>query len=405
MRLHRMDCLKVLRKMPSDSVDSIVTDPPYGISVMDQDWDNQLPQKEIWRECFRVLRPGGYILAFASARIYHQLAIMMERAGFETHNMLAWIYSNGFPRGQDMAMQLDRGNSMPVPDDKFRAYLKDAIKRSGYRIKDLERRCGTSNMFTHYLGKSQPQFPSYERWQILKKLLQLDCTYDSLFAKIKKCRRQFKLSRGKGRSKSRHFKCLSRDFNRHEAQSRLAKKWQGYKCGKIAIRPCIEPIYFGQKPPLRPVRQNLIRYGIGAINIEGCKQRGRDGKLRTPSSVMHDGSRKVFKCLGQYNASGQTALSEFPRMEAPFFYVSKPCGKARTDYWHPTMKPLQLMRQLVRLVTPAGKTCLDPFMGSGTTGEAASLEGVDFIGIEKEAPYYRIACKRLKQKPKPKERV
>ena len=95
MKLYNEDCLNVLRKMESCSIDSIVCDPPYGVNIMNESWDSHLPIHEIWKECFRVLKPGGHILAFSSARLYHHLAIEMENVGFETFNMLAWIYSGG----------------------------------------------------------------------------------------------------------------------------------------------------------------------------------------------------------------------------------------------------------------------------------------------------------------------
>ena len=387
MKLYNSDCLDVLKKMPENSIDSIVTDPPYGVSIMDQKWDRQLPVVEIWRECFRVLKPGGYILAFASSRLYHHLAVAMESCGFETQNMLAWLYGNGFPRGENLSVQLDKTHNIK-PDDKFRSYLRDAIKRSGYRIKDLEEMCGTVGMFSHYLCKSQSQFPNYKNWKILKKALKLDSTYDAFFEEREKNRLALKSSVGDTRG-SRHFKYLKKEFRKHIPQSEESAKWEGWKYGKIALRPSMESIYFGQKPPIRPVSENVSTYGIGALNIGGCKVKGRDGKTRLPANVMHDGSLKVADALGK----GVSTLSELPH--EPFFYISKPNAKERGQIKHPTLKPLALMRQLVKLVTPKGRTCLDPFMGSGTTGLACSMEGVEFVGIEREREYFEEARGRL----------
>lgn len=399
MKIYHKNCLSVLEKMDSNSVDSIVTDPPYGISIIDQKWDKCLPDKEIWQECFRVLKPGGYILSFASARLYPHLALAMEEVGFETQNMLAWLHGNGFVRGKNVAVQFDRVDGMPQPDDEFRAYLRDAIKNSPYKIKDLEKMCDTVGMFSHYLGKSQSQFPSYGKWQILKKALKLDGRYDSLFSEIAKRRKEFKMSEGKGDKGRIHFKGLSKSFRQHKAKTKSAKKWEGWRYGKMTLRPCMEPIYFGQKPPLKPMVNNIIRNGVGALNMANCKRQGRDGIERTASNVMHDGSDEVVRQLERHSKMAPSSLNEFfPDLETPFFYVSKPSGKIKQINTHPTLKPLDLMRHLVRLVTPLGGTCLDPFMGSGTTGEACLIEGMDFIGIEKEKEYFEIAKERLKQK-------
>ena len=119
----------------------------------------------------------------------------------------------------------------------------------------------------------------------------------------------------------------------------------------MTLRPCIEPIYFGQKPPLRPISENIIRYGVGALNVENCKVRGRDGKERGPGNVIHDGSGEVVQSLIRHS---ELAVSSLNEINAPFFYVSRPAGREKQGNTHPTLKPITLMRHLVRLVTPPG---------------------------------------------------
>ena len=399
MKLYLSDCLDILGRMKSDSVDSIVCDPPYGISMGGLDWDKSLPPRDIWRECFRVLKPGGHIMAFSSSRLYHHLATDMEATGFDTHNMMAWLYGNGFPKGENLSRQFDRRDGLPVPDDLFRSYLRSAIKGSSYKIAELEKMCGTSSMFSHYLGRSQPAFPTFSIWKILKEALGLDSTYDSLFEKLEERRKEC-ASKKEGRRKSKHFESVVSDFERHRPRSELAKKWEGWRYGKNTLRPAMEPIYLGQKPPLRPVSGNVKRYGVGALNVKGCGVRGRDGKVRTPTNVMHDGSGEVVRCLEKGSKLAASSLNEFPREsdgEGPFFYVPKCMGKERANNSHLTVKPISLMRQLVRLITPRGGVCVDPFMGSGTTGVACVLEGMEFIGMEKETEYYEIAKNRIEE--------
>ncbi len=399
MNLYRSDCFSVLKNMKSNSVVSVVTDPPYGIDILGEDWDKSLPALEIWQECFRVLKPGGYILAFASARTYHRLAVSMEEVGFETQNMLAWPYGNGYPKGINLALQLDKTDGVPLPDDKFRLYLKNAVRRSPYKIWELEEMCGTNGMFSHYYGKSQPAFPSLKNWKILKKALKLDNYYDKIFEKIEKKRIEYR-SKKEVRNNGTYFKNLVKEFDRHKPKSNLAKKWNGYKYGKNALRPSIEPIYFGQKPSLRPVIKNIERYGTGALNIDKCKIVNKMGKIKYPSNVMHDGSELVKRALDRKSKNASLSLNEF-RDEgpfSPFFYIPKPGKREKGKFnTHPTVKPLGLIRQLVRLVTPPKGIVLDPFMGSGTTGLAALLEKKKFIGMEKDKAYFQIAKKRLKE--------
>ena len=108
MRLLLGDCLDKLKELDDNSVDSIVTDPPYGLSFMGKKWDYDVPKKKVWKECMRVLKPGGYLLAFAGSRTYHQMAVRIEKAGFEIRDQIMWIYGSGFPKSMNIGMQVDK---------------------------------------------------------------------------------------------------------------------------------------------------------------------------------------------------------------------------------------------------------------------------------------------------------
>jgi len=108
LTLHNGNCLDILKSMPDNSVDSIVTDPPYGLSFMGKKWDYDVPSVEIWQECLRVLKPGGHLLAFAGTRTQHRMAVRIEDAGFEIRDMLAWVYGSGFPKSRDISKDMDR---------------------------------------------------------------------------------------------------------------------------------------------------------------------------------------------------------------------------------------------------------------------------------------------------------
>ncbi|MCT4642795.1 MAG: site-specific DNA-methyltransferase [Bacteriovoracaceae bacterium] len=390
--LYNADCLDVLKTLETNSIDSIVCDPPYGINIMDKGWDQSLPINEIWKECYRVLRPGGHILAFSSARLYHHLAISMEQAGFDTFNMLNWIYNSGLPKGKNLSREFDRTNDIPKPDDAFRKYLRDAIKSSQYKIIELESLCGTSGMFSHYLGKSQPVYPSNKVWSILKEVLELDETYDSFFIELEKKRKAYRAIKEKQLNGSGVYATTfkkSSQIKNYIPKTKDAKLWDGWKYGKQSVKPCMEPIYFGQKPPLRPVTKNIKNYGVGALNIKGCKSKGIDGRIRELSSVMID------EDIQSIYPNESKSLSLFKNDN--FYFIEKPSKAERTGNFHPTLKPVLLMRKLVRLVTPSNGLCLDPFMGSGTTGVACREEEIRFIGIEKEREYFELAKGRIQE--------
>lgn len=319
------DCLARLKELPDNSVDAVVTDPPYGLSFMGKKWDYDVPATEVWAECLRVLKPGGHLLAFAGTRTQHRMAVRIEDAGFEIRDMIAWVYGSGFPKSHN-----------------------------------------------------------------------------------------------------------------------LQGDWQGWG---TALKPALEPITVARKPLIGTVAENVLAHGTGALNIDGCRVPGAlegdpnrfrktdggefvakfdnapvvrsDG--RWPANLIHDGSEEVLARFpeGSFNKPVERK-SDNPQntiygaglgvgksgsvraafgdtgSAARFFYCAKASKADRgAENVHPTVKPTNLMRYLCRLVTPPDGVVLDPFMGSGSTGKAALLEGFQFIGIEREVEYLKIARARI----------
>jgi site-specific DNA-methyltransferase (adenine-specific) len=366
------DCLDVLRTLPADSVDSIVTDPPYGLSFMGKKWDYDVPSEAIWRECLRVLKPGGHLLAFAGTRTQHRMAVRIEDAGFEIRDMIAWVYGSGFPKSLDVSKAIDKA-------------------------------AGVEREIVGVAGKS-----------------------------------------GSVRNS------MNGDFAGGEYMSTApatpaARKWAGWG---TALKPALEPITVARKPLIGTVAENVLAHGTGALNVDGCRvgdnagwsyPNGRGGsgwhgreslsvnlsepmaatQGRWPANLIHDGSDEVVglfpQAKGQQGAVGPqygakvsvNAYGDYgprddfqPRGDsgsaARFFYCAKASKRDRDEgNTHPTVKPTALMQYLCRLVTPPGGTVLDPFMGSGSTGKAAMLEGFDFIGIERDPEYVKIAEARV----------
>jgi site-specific DNA-methyltransferase (adenine-specific) len=338
--LHHGDCLAVLRTLADNSVDSIVTDPPYGLSFMGKRWDYDVPSVEVWAECLRVLKPGGHLLAFAGTRTQHRMCVRIEDAGLEIRDMIAWVYGSGFPKSLDVSKAIDKAAGVEF----------DAVPASGVGFMNAEG-AGGYNVTKNQLVR-------------------------------------------KGESTD------------------AGRRWSGWG---TALKPALEPITVARKPMGgRTVAENVLAHGTGAINVDGCRVeapgedcsrapatvadtaagfgkglamggRGHDHG-RWPANLIHDGSDEALAAFpGEADGSA-----------ARYFYCAKASKSDRGDgNGHPTVKPTDLMRYLCRLVTPPGGLVMDPFMGSGSTGKAAMLEGFRFVGIEREAEYLAIARARI----------
>lgn len=362
--LYLGDCLDTLKKLPDNSVDSVVTDPPYGLSFMGKRWDYDVPSVEVWAECFRVLKPGGHLLAFAGTRTQHRMAVRIEDAGLEIRDMLAWVYSSGFPKSGDLTDEMEHylrhGPTGPIDPRIYliTQFLKEQRNLKGWTNRQIDELFGTRGMAGHWTTQaSQPACPSLKEWAVLKEALGFE---DS---QIYPLVMEFCATNNTGKGVEAQFlKGL-----------KVKGRTQSYG---TALKPALEPLTLARKPFKGTTKGNVLQHGTGALNIDGA----RVGE-RWPANLLHDGGPEVEDCLGS---------------AARFFYCAKASKKDRgPDNRHPTVKPTELMRYLCRLVTPPGGTVLDPFMGSGSTGKAAMLEGFRFIGCELDPDYLEIARARI----------
>jgi DNA modification methylase len=431
VKLHHGDCLDVLRSMPDNSVDSIVTDPPYGISFMGKKWDYDVPDVDVWAECLRVLKPGGHLLAFAATRTQHRMAVRIEDAGFELRDMvtflydtnetaqaliesltpeqlkmldatfgrdsmLAWVYGSGFPKSLNIGMAIDAGQGAnPL---EFTSWLRT----TGITTAQINT-ATNSKMASHWLtDKTQPAVPTPAQFDMFRHLLPPVPDYIERIIASRDNRKNEREIVGKGcRFDSldgvEKFGLGNPDgfYDITSPATDLAKKWHGWG---TALKPALEPITVARKPFKGTVAANVLANGTGAMNIDGCRVgesvetwpvsrtqyrvSGIQPDGRWPANLIHDGSDEV--------------VALFPDNKSRFFYCAKARKKDRGGgNQHPTVKPTDLMRYLCRLVTPTNGTVLDPFMGSGSTGKAAALEGFNFIGIERESECVEIARARI----------
>ena len=386
--IHNGNSLDVLKRFEENSIDSIVCDPPYELGFMNKKWDSTgiAYNVELWKECLRVLKPGGHLLAFSGSRTYHRMAVAIEDAGFEVRDQIMWVYGSGFPKSHDISKAIDKmaGAEREIlgrnPNSRENSDKSNTLYESGTVGK------------TDYITA-----PATEE----------------------------------------------------------AKEWEGWG---TALKPAHEPICLARKPIIGTVAENVLEWGTGGINIGGCRVGTEiitqhlatvvDGKSigakavgikqkptgettqtegRWPANFIHDGSDDVVDLFpnagsgnnkGAYNYSGkeynnkETSMFNGDRPIAPsnyndsgsvsrFFYCAKASKRDRnegienTQNNHPTVKPTDLMQYLCRLVTPPNGVVLDPFMGSGSTGKAAMYEGLNFIGIDLDPEYCKIAEARI----------
>lgn len=424
MKILQGDALAQLRTLPACYIDAIVTDPPYELGFMGKAWDNTgvANSVDMWRECLRVLKPGGHLLSFGGSRTYHRMACAIEDAGFEIRDQIMWLYGSGFPKSLDVSKAVDKAAGVE------REVIGVNVNGSGPHQIKLDNH-GAGDTGIGYMDGSGKVF---------------DVTAPATDA---------------------------------------AKQWDGWG---TALKPAHEPIVVARKPLEGTVAANVLRWGTGALNIDGCRVGNGDDRTAggrsgdKASSVLEDGfhgERQVRPTGGRWPANlihdgSEEALVGFPdskgqqgdvrgdepsgvtkdiygkfagRVPAParndsgsaarFFYCAKTSKAERelgcenialtplaygnqaqaevkrgnTEHTgksgintvkmrgnnHPTVKPSALMRYLCRLVTPPGGVVLDPFTGSGSTGLAAIREGFDFIGIELSTDYVKIAEARI----------
>lgn len=416
-KLIKGSMLEVLDTFEENSIDCIVTDPPYELGFMGKGWDKSgvAFQIETWAKCLRVLKPGGYLLAFGGSRTFHRMACAIEDAEFEIRDTLFWLYGSGFPKGQNIGKQIDAKINYG--------------KANSVNLRNLELEQGTNE-------------------KVVKQ-------------------------------STNGFMNESKEVIRKDYVSN--NEWNGWN---TALKPAYEPIIMARKPFKGSLVDNVLKYGVGGINIDECRV-GKTGATkktdletcnnshgiygnglnggkvlpisngRYPANILHDGSDEVKNIFPETNPAkahdGDGNLLDtrdmgwgFKRMPSNieddggnasrYFYCAKASKKDRDEGLdefedklftsalntkngsgerldggktpirkniHPTVKPTELMQYLVRLVAPKGAIILDPFNGSGSTGKAVAFENRErnmdykYIGIDLSQEYLDISKARI----------
>jgi site-specific DNA-methyltransferase (adenine-specific) len=364
MKIINSDCIQAMKEMAENSIDAIVTDPPYELGFMGKSWDSTgiAFNVEVWQQALRVLKPGGHMIAFSGSRTYHRMAVAIEDAGFEIRDQIMWVYGSGFPKSHNIAKGIDKATEFQgevIGTKKIDIGMQGGSMHAGRETNVVER-------------------------EVLK---------------------------------------LSNE----------AKQWEGWG---TALKPAHEPMVLARKPLEGTVANNVLTYNTGGLNIDGSRVEtkevlGRPQSAnsaenpfnkglqnnginnysdqvggRFPANFIHDGLEtewaKFFYCAKASKRDRNEGLDGFEVVKAGSLNLRTDAHSEKNGMntapranHHPTVKPTDLMRYLCKLVTPPKGIVLDPFMGSGSTGKGAVLEGFEFIGIEQSAEYCEIAKARI----------
>jgi len=424
--LHLGDCLDVLRTLPEASIEAIVTDPPYGLAFMGKHWDYDVPAVEVWQECLRVLKPGGHLLAFAGTRTFHRMAVRIEDAGFEIRDMIAWVYGSGFPKSLDVSKALDKlagaereviGRYQP-PNGSVWNLQKD--KRggdlgapTGLRSENMAITAPATDAARQWSGWGTALKPALEPIALCRKPLdgtvaQNVLTHGTGAINVDGCKVSAERNRPKIVNDRRNGNGVYRnglqgsrregttDAGRfpanliHDGSDEVVALFPQTTSGFLpagTIRNCENHVYgLGMASAGKPACLRDFGGDTGsAARFFYCAKADKSDR-----DEGLDAMQERIRDVGDHRPSGTFGERLGPRDDGS---ERKPAfGRNH----HPTVKPTDLMRYLCRLVTPPGGTILDPFMGSGSTGRGAALEGFHFIGIEREPDYLAIAQARIK---------
>lgn len=417
IRLEIGDCLDKLKELEDNSVDSIVTDPPYGLSFMNKKWDYDVPSTEIWVECLRVLKPGGHLLSFSGSRTYHRMVVRIEDAGFEIRDQIMWVYGSGFPKSHNIGKAVDKlqGNEREVVGDK--PYKSGNLKTENILGGDysmdnrvqLQETKGTSE----WEGWGTALKPAHEPIVLARKPISEKSVAENV------------LKWGTGG--------LNIDDSRIATDDNLngggySKNFSGSTFlqygGKLEYK---QPEGRWPANIIFDEEAGQVLDQQSGINGTGKKKVGKDrqaffdkkshifGSDKEQTNVRIEdygdkgGASRFFYCPKASKKDRDEGLDGFEEKKGGSMIANtgkvmelgmaslkgEPKELQPSKNNHPTVKPTELMLYLIKLVTPVNGTVLDCFLGSGSTGKAAVRGGFNFIGIEREEEYIKIAEARI----------
>ncbi|MCK9319545.1 DNA methyltransferase [Methanoculleus sp.] len=400
--------LEVLKQIPDNTFDSVVTDPPYGISFMGKKWDYDVPSVETWQEVFRVLKPGGHMLVACGTKTQHRMAVNIEDAGFEIRDIVAWVYGSGFPKSMDVSKAIDKrlGAEREVIGKSNNARPNSKKENNLYQAgtvgKDFNLTAPSTEEAKQWQGWGTALKPAMELWTLARKPLKGTVAQNVLEygvggLNIDGCRVGVEeiTTNGSGKQKNSWLPKSDKPLNTthtgrfpanliHDGSEEVVSLFPHTESGKMT----------SQHQRHTDGSPNGI-YGKFDVNHPLSETYGDEGSAsrffyvpKASQKERNFGLEGFVKKQKVFNGQSDKSSKEMKGVEAKF--TTKP--KANI---HPTVKPIDLMRYLVRMITPKGGIVLEPYAGSGTTLIACKLESMQYVGIEIEKDYIDIIEARL----------
>jgi len=439
VKLMQGDNIESLKKLPENSIDSIVTDPPYGLSFMGKKWDYDVPSVEFWKEVYRVLKPGGHILSFGGTRTYHRMTVNIEDAGFEIRDQIMWLYGSGFPKSHNIGKSVDKlqGNDREVVGDNPNHRTTAGLLELGFQ--DGKASSTITKGQSPYEGWGTALKPANEPICVARKPLSEKTIAENVIKwgtggiNIDGCRvgytseadkesakpgslnatgenSMFGLKSGNEQNSEGRFPAniildeiaaelldeqsgylKSGEVKPHHKKNKTANGYQGSCYGKFQNEDTTLKGYGDGGGASRFFYQAKVSKAERNMGLDGFEE-----KESISQQVVNAGGTGA---IGNTNPSCQECKgSRFDRgkgvckCDEPVWNIPK---NNTTKNIHPTVKPVALMSYLCRLVTPPNGIVCDPFMGSGSTGISAQLEGFRFVGMEMDSDYFKIAEARI----------
>jgi DNA modification methylase len=350
--LYNGDCLEVMKTIPECTYTGILTDPPYGLKFCNAKWDYDVPSIEAFTEMLRIVKPGGFLFCFGGSRTFHRMACNIEDAGWIIRDTIMWIQGQGMPKGHNIAKSID-----------------------------AKLLCGGSNS---------------------RKLKEVEQTYGGETYELK------------GRNNGIIGEKRTYQRKTFETQTPEAQQWEGYS---TALKPAFEPIIIAMKATDETFANNALQHGCSGMNIDAARLGEGTGKVLTrkypdirggnfgQNSESYEKRAPVVRKVvdkGRWppnvlmDEEAAQVLNEQVANASRFYYIPKAGAKEKVEGRHPTMKPLALMEQLVKLLSMPSQThLLDPYMGSGTTLLAAQNLKIRCDGIERDEEFFALTKRRL----------
>ena len=437
--IYHGDNIQVLMTLPDNSVDSVVTDPPYGLKFMGKQWDYDVPSVELWKECYRVLKPGGYLLSFGSSRTYHRMAVKVEDAGFEIRDQIMWVYGSGFPKSHNVGLSIDKLLGHPNRGHRIatasRTHPDGTLEPNGEKLLPYETKSEDAKPFK---GFGTALKPAHEPIVLARKPFKGSVAKNVLKwntggINVDDCR----ISYINDNDRSGWYKSGSKGSEGFMGEKNFAIRAHSdeeiqERCGKGRFPA---NIIFDEEAGMILDEQSGItsqghwsktkttgfgKFGNGKTIYSGIGEKdnikgGASRFFYCPKPSKKERNEGMPIAIGEFSQRPrrddgtviykETHLEEWTQVMSKLKRKDKTSKAAAEEKLqensnglknnHPTIKPIKLMQYLIRLVTPKGGVTIDPYFGSGSSGKSTIREGnYKFIGIEKEKEYFNIAVER-----------